>query len=132
MENKYRLHIDEMDDQQTRIFYIADPAKSAELNDSEMQAVIVELLEYAKFHLEEEEKMLTSHGLSDFLTEHIKLHTKFRERAMDLYQMYREAESTQQRRDLLKDTATFCESWLLKHIDIEDRKYAALLKGRTR
>lgn len=132
MEKKYLIHIEEMDEQHARIFHIAGRAKSDELTDSEMQVLIVELLEYAKFHLEEEEAMLASQGLLDFFTEHIKLHTKFRERAMDLYQMFREAESTQQRREILQDTAKFCESWLLNHIDIEDRKYAALLKGGTR
>ena len=34
------------------------------------------------------------------------------------------------RRKILHAAAEFCENWLLHHIDVEDRKYAELLKSQ--
>lgn len=130
MNQKYYIGVPSMDEQHLRIYELARRAQETNLSDMEMQVLIVELLEYAKFHLEDEERFLESSGLHDFLKGHLGLHTQFRVRAMDMYQQFREAETEEARRSVLNGAAEFCENWLLHHIDAEDRKYAALLKDR--
>lgn len=130
MNQKYIIGVPEMDAQHAKIYELAVKAQSKDLDDVEMQVLLVELLEYAKQHLEEEEKFLSARGLSDFLKGHVGLHTQFRARAMDIYQQFRDAETEEERRKILLAAAEFCESWLLHHIDVEDRKYAVLLTAQ--
>lgn len=130
MNAKYLIGIPDMDAQHAKIYELAVKAQSKYLTDVEMQVLLVELLEYAKHHLEEEEKFLAARGLSDFLKGHVGLHTQFRARAMDIYHQFREGETEEDRRKILHAAAEFCENWLLHHIDVEDRKYAELLKSQ--
>ncbi len=128
MEKKYIIGIAEMDKQHSKIFEIAERARDAELDLVSMQNIIVELVNYAKKHLEEEESMLRINGLHDFLYKHIVLHNQFREQAMEIYCDFRNAEEIEDKRIYLHKAASFCENWLLNHIDVEDRKYAKILK----
>jgi hemerythrin-like metal-binding protein len=127
MKHKYVLGIQEMDTQHEKILELAHQAQDSTLEEIDMQKIIVDLVNYAKFHLEEEEALLRSSRQFDFLEEHIKLHDVFREHAMDIYHRFRSAESEEERRALLHRVAAFCESWLRNHIDIEDRKYVTLV-----
>lgn len=131
MKRKYVLGISEMDLQHQKILDLAHQAKDSNLDEIDMQKLVVDLVNYAKLHLEEEEALLRSHRQFDFLEAHIKLHDVFREHAMDIYHRFRSADTEDERRALLHKVAAFCESWLLNHIDVEDRKYVALVKSQT-
>lgn len=128
MKRKYTLGVKEMDDQHEKIFELAQQAQDPSLEDLDMQKVIVDLVNYAKFHLEEEEALLRSNRQFEFLESHIELHHTFREHTMDIYHRFRSSETEAERRDLVRKVAAFCESWLRNHIDIEDRKYVPLIK----
>lgn len=128
MKSKYVLGVKEIDAQHERIFELAQQAQDPNLEAIDMQKIVVDLVNYAKFHLDEEEALLRSSGQSKFLETHIPLHNSFREHTMDLYHQFRLAETDEERRALLLKVATFCESWLKEHIDIEDRKFVPLIK----
>lgn len=128
MKFKYVLGVPEMDIQHERILNLAQQAQDPSLEEIDMQKIIVDLVNYAKFHLEEEEALLRSHRQFEFLDDHILLHNAFREHTMDVYHQFRSAETEVDKRALLHKVAAFCESWLRNHIDIEDRKYVPLLK----
>lgn len=128
MKFKYVLGVPEMDIQHERILDLARQAQDPSLEEIDMQKIIVDLVNYAKFHLEEEEALLRSQRQFEFLDDHILLHNKFREHTMDVYHQFRSAETENDKRALLHKVAAFCESWLRNHIDIEDRKYVPLLK----
>ena len=74
------------------------------------------------------EEFLQKKGLGNFLKDHVKLHNKFRTRAMDIYLVAREAETAVQKREIYFKAAEFVEDWLLSHILIEDKKYSEELK----
>ena len=130
MSHKYVLGIQDMDTQHAKILELAHQAQDATLEEIDMQKIIVDLVNYAKLHLEEEEALLRSHRQFEFLEAHIKLHDAFREHAMDIYHRFRSAESLEERRALLHRVASYCESWLRNHIDVEDRKYVSFVKKK--
>ncbi len=127
MRRKYILGVPEMDVQHDKILELAQQAQDPSLEEIDMQKIIVDLVNYAKHHLEEEEALLRSHRQFEFLEDHIPLHNTFREHTMDIYHQFRSAETEAEKRALLHKVAAFCESWLRNHIDIEDRKYVPLV-----
>lgn len=127
MNPKFLLGIPEMDRQHARLFELAEKAQRNDMDEFEISDVILELITYANHHLEAEEEFLRQQGLSAFLIGHGPKHTAFRERAMSFYDSFRDAMSTEEKADVLKQVARFCETWLVDHINIEDRAYANLL-----
>ncbi len=131
MDSKYIIGIPEMDKQHARIFELAERAKEPDLDESSIQYLILELINYANDHLDQEEIFLKDKGLQDFLAEHEKLHVKFREKAMEMYQELREAEELEAKKNLLLLMVEFIEDWIKTHIDVEDREYANLINKQT-
>lgn len=130
MEERYRIGVPEMDAQHARLFELLERAQVMDPDEGEVQLLILDLVNYAKTHLELEEKFLAEQGLHDFLESHLGLHRDFRVRAMEVYSALREAESLALKRKVLKDTVEFCDQWLREHIDVEDRAYAELLRAK--
>ncbi len=131
MEERYRIGVPEMDAQHARLFELIDRGQRPEPDEGDVQLLILDLVNYAKTHLELEETFLAEQGLEDFLESHVGLHRDFRVRAMEVYTALREAEGLEQKRQLLKDTVNFCDQWLREHIDVEDRAYAELLRSKV-
>lgn len=129
MEDRYRIGIPEMDAQHARLFELIERAQIPTPDEGEVHLLIVDLLNYAKTHLELEEKFLADQGLHEFLKDHVGLHRDFRIYAMEVYGSLREAESLDQKQLLLRQTAEFCDAWLREHIDVEDRAYAQLIRA---
>jgi hemerythrin len=130
MDPKYLIGVPEMDEQHTKLFAIADRAKRVGDDDFEMNSVIMELVNYANAHLDQEEDFLKKNGLSDFEREHSKKHILFRNKAMEFYDQFREAVDIEEKSKLLNEIIPFCEEWLKQHINVEDRQYAELLRKR--
>lgn len=130
MDPRYLIGVPEMDAQHAKLLELAAKAKTIGDDEFEVNALILELTSYAESHLDQEEAFLKKNGLVDFEREHSKKHVLFRSQAMEFYDQFREADSAEMKVELLKKIGTFCESWLLEHINIEDRQYAALLHRR--
>jgi hemerythrin len=131
MEERYRIGVPEMDAQHARLFELIERGQTPEPDEGDVQLLILDLVNYAKTHLELEETFLAEQGLEDFPESHVGLHRDFRVRAMEVYTALREAEGLEQKRQLLKDTVNFCDQWLREHIDVEDRAYAELLRSKV-
>lgn len=130
MDKKYYIGIPEMDEQHVRILDLAAKAKQTGYNDLEMNNILIELLDYANVHLDQEEAFLKKNGLTDFEKTHTKKHKQFRIKAMEFYEAFREISDTVEKAKLLLEVGNFCEHWLIHHIDVEDREYAKLLEEK--
>jgi hemerythrin-like metal-binding protein len=130
VDPKYIIGVPEMDEQHARLLALAERARSIGDDDFDMNTVILDLINYAKSHLDEEEAFLVKNGLSDFQKDHAKKHLLFRNKAMEFYGAFRELTDTEAKSKLLKEIVNFCETWLLQHINVEDRVYAELLRQR--
>ncbi|HRK06579.1 MAG TPA: hemerythrin domain-containing protein [Pseudobdellovibrionaceae bacterium] len=130
MEERYRIGVPEMDAQHARLFELLERAQVPDPDEGEVQLLVLDLVNYAKSHLELEEKFLAEQGLHDFLKSHVGLHRDFRVRAMEVYNALREADSLELKQKILRDTVEFCDQWLREHIDVEDRAYADLLRAK--
>ncbi|MEK6556471.1 MAG: hemerythrin family protein [Bdellovibrionota bacterium] len=128
MEKKYLIGVPEMDEQHATLFDLLARTKYPDLQWHEIQRIVIDLLDYSIKHLDMEEAFLKKNGLGWFVVGHEKLHIDFRSHAMDLYQKLRETEGLESQKALLISISDFCEAWLKNHIDIEDRRYAALLR----
>lgn len=78
---------------------------------------------YVKYHFTTEERLLREHGYPE-LDDHIAEHDTFRERARSLENPDTSGEPS----TLLLETLTFMLEWVVRHIQVEDRKYAAFLR----
>lgn len=132
MTKKYHLGIADMDQQHDQIFEIARKAQESNCDEISAHRLVLELVNYAQFHLKEEEAMLRSHGFHEFLETHVRLHRDFRTQVMGYYEQFRLSSSDEERMGLLRQIAVFCEHWLANHIDVEDRKYVQLLKDQKK
>ncbi len=132
MDPKYLIGVPEMDAQHEKLLELTAKLKTAENDEFAMNDLIMELIGYANAHLDQEEEFLKNKGLIDFEKEHAKKHVAFRDKAMEFYDMFRDADTIEAKSALMQKIGTFCENWLLQHIHVEDRAYAELLrKGRA-
>lgn len=88
----------------------------------EMSTILTELENYTKYHFAAEEKMLAASGFPT-LAQHKVQHREF------------EAKIAQYQQDLAKgqmgigtQVAPYLKDWLMKHIQVEDKKYGPYLK----
>lgn len=131
MDPKYLIGVPEMDEQHEKLLGLAAKVKTVGAEEFEMNEVILDLINYAISHLDNEEAFLKKNGLNDFLKEHGKKHGLFRGKAMDFYDDFRSADTVEAKHAIMIKVASFCESWLLQHINVEDRVYAELLKNKN-
>lgn len=129
---KYSIGIPEMDLQHQKLLELTNRTKelSKSFDEFEMNSVVMQLIEYAQSHLDQEEAFLKSKGLNDFLKEHIKKHNAFRDRAMEIYDQFRDLGEVEEKAAYCVKVSEFCETWLIQHINQEDRAYAELLKSK--
>ena len=130
MDPKYKIGVPEMDEQHSKLLDLVDAAYGTTGDEFEMNTLMLKLLGYATLHLDEEEAMFRREGLEEFGAEHLKFHEQFRHQAMDFYDQFREAMTLDEKRAVVSRVAEFCEGWLIQHINVEDRKYADLLKKK--
>lgn len=129
MDSQYIIGITEMDEQHAKLFALFKKVRESSHDMLVLNKVVVELLDYANVHLDEEEQFLKTQGLNDFLRGHVGKHVLFRQRAMELYDSFRELADEAQKSNIAELIAQFCEDWLKEHINVEDRVYASLLKA---
>jgi hemerythrin len=131
MDKKYELGIPQIDKQHKKIFDIVDRAKLSQ-NDTEMSEITLELINYIREHLDEEETLIKSYDLpTDYCQKHFKKHNLFRVKAIDLYDDLRACNNPEGKKAIINSIIHFCEVWIAEHIDIEDREYAKLFFTKT-
>lgn len=128
-DESFSVGIDVMDEQHKRLFdvinnlYVAmkknEPSKI-------ISGVIDDLMEYAVYHLNEEEKMMEKYNYSG-IKGHKKIHRKIVGQAKDIQHEYNRTKSSVVAIKLM----LFLKDWLIKHIKTVDFQYAEELKEKV-
>jgi hemerythrin-like metal-binding protein len=125
-KNEYGLGIEEIDNQHRKLIALINKLYEAFIKRSEkenMNTFLKEMLDYARYHFETEEKYFQKIDYPK-ASEHIKLHNDFEAKAIEFRHRFR-----------LGDTITstlmkFLRDWLKYHILKSDREYAEFLKSK--
>ncbi len=123
----FDVGIDIMNEQHSRLFDIINKLYVVMKNEEpskQVKAVINEIMEYAVFHLAEEEKLLKKNHFSDF-DKHKKIHEKLLADAVALKSEYDKTQSVVVATKLM----LFLKDWLIGHIKAQDTKYGHEIAG---
>jgi len=115
MEDRYKLGIEEIDNQHQKIFDLIDELCFIDdKSTKQIKKIIIELKKYSSYHFKTEEKYFTD---IDFIEKdkHIHLHDMF----IKTIEYYYESPELLNKKKLY----TFLNSWIKNHILIEDKKY---------
>ena len=94
---------------------IASPA-------SEVEEIIQSLVGYAVFHFTTEEALMTKFSFPQ-IAEHKQIHLELKATLLSKIDAYHEKGA-----DELMGILDFLEDWLVRHLELEDSKYAAYYK----
>lgn len=81
--------------------------------------ILIELVQYTKFHFSREEEAMKRHGYGQFL-EHLREHEKLADQVFEFAEQYKAGRTT-----LSIGLMNFLKEWLKQHILKSDRQYAA-------
>ena len=118
---KYSVKNEELDNQHKKLFDVFnrlyDCCLKAENNDC-IYPVIDELIEYTEYHFTAEERYMLENGYKG-IEEHKQLHRYFTDKIMKTQQV-------EDKNDYIykRELIIFLGNWILKHITVEDKKYA--------
>lgn len=121
----YSIDIKEIDDQHKKLFgYIDDYMDAIRKKKSKegLQKLINNLLNYTLVHFNNEEEYFVKFSYADSVN-HKKQHTFFIEKIKDINIRLEQGKMV-----LPVEISNFLRDWLLKHIQIEDKKYASCFK----
>jgi len=118
---KYSVNNEELDSHHKKLFDIFNSLYENCLHVEKGNCVgpiIDELIEYSNYHFSTEEKYMADIGYQG-IDEHKQLHRYFSEKLKDI----QEAEN---KNDYIfkKELIVFLGNWILKHVTIEDKKFA--------
>jgi hemerythrin len=128
-EEKYSLHIAEIDRQHQKLFALFNELYEAMQQghaNEVIDKVLTSVVDYTAYHFSFEEKLLHEAGYKDQAA-HRAEHAKLTVQAKALAQKLRES-----RNDTTVAIATlkFLGDWLTRHILVSDKSYAPYLIGR--
>jgi hemerythrin len=128
-DNSYSVDIALIDEQHRRFFEVANQAyaaaESGTTNRKELLALLLELNDYALFHLSTEENYFKQFFFVDAPL-HVTMHDIYRARMNDfLLRARSESEDTQ---TLVREAADFAGNWLESHIMVMDKAYTQTFK----
>ncbi len=89
-----------------------------------MGDVLKSLLTYTKTHFAEEERQLKTHNYGDY-DRQVKEHAIFVQQIADLQKKHAEGNAA-----ITQSTLNFLRDWLLKHINVEDKKYSQYMNSK--
>jgi hemerythrin-like metal-binding protein len=90
--------------------------------NKEVNNIVKEMVDYAKFHFVAEEKMMKEHHYSGF-NEHIKEHQAFIEKTHEF-----EKEIEEGTFHMSIEVSVFLKDWLANHILINDKAYSPMFQ----
>jgi hemerythrin len=125
--DQYKVNIAEIDTQHKKLFDMVnemhDAMRSGKGNDA-MGKILTGLLDYVGTHFKTEEKLMTTHGYTDY-TKHKQEHDALTKQALDLHNQFNEGKPV-----LSFDLMNFLKNWLSNHILGTDKKYMPFLSGK--
>lgn len=127
-QDDYSIGMGEIDEQHRMLFDIMNRLWSAILRragNDEVATVLEDLERYTVLHFTEEETFMRSIGYPDFDT-HVAFHRKFVKQLLD------EKAALKAGRQVSLELMHFLRDWLVNHILIEDKRYAAQFRSEKR
>jgi len=127
-DDKFLIGILEIDEQHKKMFSIINKLYSLlkeKKNDSleEMAAIIKEMIDYAYYHFQTEEKYFEIFHYEKS-EEHIEIHNQYRVKIEDWFKRYSETRDG----DIFFEISAYLHDWWIWHINNTDRDYASFLK----
>ena len=121
----YSVQVPEFDKHHQKLLEIMQ-----KLHDSMMQgkakeiigAIFKELSDYVGYHFQAEERKMRMYKYPE-TEEHFKAHERFKEQLNGLISQYKSGNL-----QVTSDTYSLLKSWLINHIQHEDKKYSAFFK----
>jgi len=127
-QDSYALGMEEIDEQHKMLFDIMNRLWAAILDNAEgrrLATILEDLERYTVLHFTEEETFMRSIGYPDF-DDHVAYHRKFVRKLMD------EKEAAHAGRPVSLELIHFLRDWLVNHILVEDKRYAAQFNKEKR
>lgn len=127
-EDKFSIGIVEIDEQHKKMLSIINKLYSLlkeknNDNPEEMAAIIQEMVDYAVYHFQTEEKYFALFNYEKS-GEHIEIHNQYRTKIEDWHKRYSETRDSA----VFFEISTYLHDWWIWHINNTDRDYAPLLK----
>lgn len=119
-KQEYSLGIENIDNQHKRLIDIINELYSAFMEKSteeKLLDVLYHLLDYTKYHFSTEEQLLVSSSY-EMMKEHIAEHEEFINKVNGFIEDYNNG-----KKSLTYKLMGFLNSWLVNHIQDEDKKY---------
>jgi hemerythrin len=127
---KFETGIEEIDRQHKNLFAIAERLYEAKKGDGENLGLRIdktaeELLEYTEIHFKTEESLMEKCNYAG-LSEHKRIHSKFKETAIEYKIRIKE-----RRGDLFlaMEMMNFLIDWIVVHVSVTDKEYVPYLKA---
>lgn len=98
--------------------------KNPEAAATKRSGILQRLENYTKVHFTTEEEIMRIYGVKDFET-HKAMHAKFAEKVQAFNEFYNDDKMF-----LFENVYTYLEGWLLKHIQVEDKKLGPYLNSQ--
>ncbi len=124
-QDSYALGLEEIDRQHKMLFDIMNRLWAAILDNAEgrrLNTILEDLEHYTVLHFTEEETFMRSIGYPDF-DGHVAYHQKFVRKLME------EKEAAHAGRTISLELIHFLRDWLVNHILVEDKRYAAQFRS---
>lgn len=121
-KDEYSVNVEELDDHHKQLIKILNGLYDECLqvdNDKCVSLKLDELLAYASYHFEAEEKYMREIQYFE-IDDHIEKHNGFTFKITEMKHIPREDQL-----ELTKDLIIYLGKWLLRHVLEEDKKYAA-------
>ncbi len=126
-DQTYSVNIAEIDRQHQKFTAMLDmlfEALEAGRSQNALSEILRELIAYAGYHFDTEERLMIKYHYPEF-GEHHKEHEEFRAKIAEFHKGFREGKET-----LTGDVVKFMAHWIADHVMKTDKRYAPFLNGK--
>lgn len=122
---KYSVNIKSIDIQHKKFFEIINNVffllRQKPVDETKVNKIVKDLVEYAEYHLNYEEKCFKETDYPDMAT-HCQFHNGYRQKIKDYQKKIKQKDSNLIA--LAQEIAEFAQNWLSEHILATDQKYS--------
>ncbi len=124
-DNRYSVNNEQLDNHHKKLFSIFNRIYDEYIhadNTDCISAIIDQLVSYADYHFEAEEKYMAKIGYKD-IDNHIQMHRYFTQKTFEMRQL------NNNDYELTKNLIDFLGAWLCQHVMEEDKKISTALSN---
>ncbi len=125
--DQFRLNVKEIDEQHKYLFSLLNRLHNSVIEGAEQSAldkVLAELIEYTVYHFNSEEKLLKENNYPE-LDIHKQEHDELTRKVIELQTKFRDGSAT-----ISFEVLDFLSDWLTKHTMGSDQRYAAFILNK--